>query len=162
MCVIPTFLLVLTVIVFSLVKFLQPNIPRMKAKGDIQGLIQSLAYWIYKNDDSRLLQTIEALEALNWKPANKEQSAIVAYAHQDWKSLINLGISGKFYKKHKDRTPALDTILWAWQSQDAEFIVSASSKGRLVGVYTDNAKAYQETWELKIDNRLTNVMIARA
>jgi len=65
----------------------KPNVEKMKAKGDVEGLIKALK----DNNKGVRKAAVEALGEMKWKPKNDTETAWYLAAKGEWGELITLG-----------------------------------------------------------------------
>jgi HEAT repeat protein len=128
--------------------FFKPNVEKMKAKGDVEGLIKALGH---KGEDVRtdaakalgdiedvkaveaLIQALKdtadsvryeaatALERLGWKPGDDTEKAHYLIAKREWDDLVGLG------------GPAVESLIQALKNEDPDVRTEAADALRKIG-----------------------------
>ena len=95
----------------------KPNIEKMKAKGDVEGLIKAL-----KHKDVRVRGGAAfALERLGWKPGDDIEKARYLIAKREWDDLAGLG------------GPAVESLIQALKDEDRDVQTGAAEALRKIG-----------------------------
>jgi len=96
--------------------FFKPNIEKMEAKGDVEGLTKALT----DKDSGVRKEAAEALERLGWKPRDDIEKVYYLIAKREWDDLAGLG------------GPAVESLIQALKDEDQDVRTGAAEALRKI------------------------------